>query len=391
MPRSLLRPARALIAALLLAAAGPDAQAPVAWLSAPQTVAPGVELFSSTDRSLVGGDGPVAIHLLKLDPGRVRLDGVLSNDEVAGAEPVDAIARRHQAIAAINGGFFNTRNGEPVSLLKVAGELVSDNTAVRGVVLIRSPREGRTELRFDQAAVRQAIAFEANGRSWTVPIDGVDTTRARGKLMLYTPAYHADTDTAANGVEFVLDGDPLAVTDVRVDAGRTPIPRRGAVLSYGGLDLPEPLVALTRGVEVKIETNWRSIHGLEAKHFDGADHVVNGAGLLRRDGQTLSNWIDVEALNPASFLDMRHPRTVIGVDRAGAIWLVVVDGRQPDRSIGMDFADLERLCDRLALRDALNLDGGGSTTMVVQGAIVNQPSDPAGPRPVSDAILVSLR
>jgi exopolysaccharide biosynthesis protein len=57
----------------------------------------------------------------------------------------------------------------------------------------------------------------------------------------------------------------------------------------------------------------------------------------------------------------------------------------------MTLTDLVRLCDRLDLRDALNLDGGGSTTMVVQGKIVNRPSDAAGPRPVSDAILVKLR
>jgi exopolysaccharide biosynthesis protein len=57
----------------------------------------------------------------------------------------------------------------------------------------------------------------------------------------------------------------------------------------------------------------------------------------------------------------------------------------------MNFADLVRLCDRLDLRDALNLDGGGSTTMVVQGRIVNRPSDAAGARAVSDAILVKSR
>jgi exopolysaccharide biosynthesis protein len=57
----------------------------------------------------------------------------------------------------------------------------------------------------------------------------------------------------------------------------------------------------------------------------------------------------------------------------------------------MTFTDLLRLCDRLELRDALNLDGGGSTTMVVNGRIVNRPSDAAGPRAVSDAILVKTR
>ena len=88
---------------------------------------------------------------------------------------------------------------------------------------------------------------------------------------------------------------------------------------------------------------------------------------------------------------MRHPRTVIGVDRRGAIWLIVIDGRQPTHSVGMTLPDLVRLADRLELRDALNLDGGGSTTMVVKGKVINRPSDPAGPRAVSDAIVVKAR
>jgi exopolysaccharide biosynthesis protein len=80
----------------------------------------------------------------------------------------------------------------------------------------------------------------------------------------------------------------------------------------------------------------------------------------------------------------------VGVDRQGFIWLVVVDGRQPT-SVGMSFSDLQRLADRLELTDALNLDGGGSSTMVVRGAVVNRPSDSTGPRAVSDAIGVTIR
>jgi len=80
----------------------------------------------------------------------------------------------------------------------------------------------------------------------------------------------------------------------------------------------------------------------------------------------------------------------VGVDRMGFIWLVVVDGRQ-QVSVGMSFNELQRLADRLELTDALNLDGGGSSTMVVRGKVVNRPSDAAGPRAVSDAIGVSVR
>jgi hypothetical protein len=377
------------VVALLVAAACLSAQS--SWRTAPEQVAPGIELYKSYDQSLLDPPGPVAVFMLKLDPARARLAGVLSNDEVVGAETVDGIARRHNAIAAINGGFFNTRNGEPVSLLKVAGELVSDNTVTKGVVLIRSPRQGRTELTFDQAAARQTLAFTAGGRAWTLPIDGVDTTRERGKLMLYTPAYHTDTDTAPNGVEWVLDGQPLKVVEIRRDSGRAPIPRTGAVLSFGGLEPTEALAALVPGVTVTVDTAWRSLNGVDAARFDQADHIVNGAGLLKIGGRVPSNWESGEGLNPTSFIAMRHPRTLIGVDAAGLIWLVAVDGRQPDHSVGMSFPDLLRLCDRLGLQDALNLDGGGSTTMVVQGRLVNKPSDAAGPRAVSDAILVTLR
>lgn len=376
--------------AVVLGGARAAVQQP-AWLSAPQPIATGVEYFTTTDRSLVEPAGPVAAYLLKLDPRHVKLESVLSNDEVMGAESVDGIAARHHAVAAINGGFFDVKTGEPVSLLKVAGELVSDSAAVKGAVVIQSPARGRTELWFDQLSARLSLKFKAVGSDFVVPVDGVDTTRARGKLMLYTPMYHADTDTAVNGTEWALDGKPLKVVDIRKNLGHTPIPRAGAVLSFGGLELPDALAVLAPGVSVAFETSWKSLNGLTAKQLDRADAVVNGAGLLRLHGTVPTNWEAGENLVPANFINMRHPRTLIGVDAKGFIWLAAIDGRQPEHSVGMMFSDLERLCDRLGLTDALNLDGGGSTTMVVGGKIVNKPSDAAGPRPVSDAILVTLR
>jgi hypothetical protein len=378
-----------IVVALAAACAAPRSDSD--FLGPPKAIARGVDLYTSKDATLIDPPGPVSVFLLRLDPAQARLSSALSNDAVVGAERVDAIAQRYGAVAAVNGGFFNVRNGEPVSVLKVSGEIVSDAPAARGVVLIRSPAEGRTELSFDQAAVRQRIHFRAGDRDWIVPIDGVDTTRERGKLMLYTPRYHNDTDTASNGTEWVLEGEPLAVTSIRRDAGRTPIPRAGAVLSYGGLNLPTALAALEPGVPVTIETDWRSLHGRSAADFDAADHIVNGAGLLRLNGRSPANWEDSENLPASSFIAARHPRTLIGVDDDGFIWLIAVDGRQPERSVGMTFEDLTRLCDRLGLSHALNLDGGGSTTMVVKGAIVNAPSDATGPRAVSDAILVTLR
>ena len=383
---------RASILLVLLTLACGAAQVPVpqgGWLSPPDTVARGLEFYTSTDSTLVEPAAPISVSLLRLDPSRVRLTSLLSNEQVMYAEPVLEMAARAKALAAVNAGFFNVNNGEPVGLLKVSGELVSDTPVTKGAVAIWSPEAGRTTLAFDQVSARVELLLRIGEQPRTVQVDGVDTTRARGKLMLFSPKYHEHTDTAGNGGEGVLSGRPLMVTSMRRDSGSTPIPADGMVLSYGGLDLPASLQGLVPGVVVDVRRVWTAVHGLEHERIESADHVVNGAGLLRRGGVALTSW-DVEKLSGPAFVQTRHPRTVVGVDRQGFIWLVVVDGRQP-ASVGMSFSDLQRLADRLELTDALNLDGGGSSTMVVRGAVVNRPSDSTGPRAVSDAIGVTIR
>ena len=389
MSEMLVRRAAAALAFALVVAC--SAAGPGDWLGPPSEVAPGVTFYRTTDTTLLDPAGPIAVHLLRLDPRRVRLSSVLSGDDVLGHETVGGMATRSQAVAAINGGFFNVETGEPVGLLKVARELVSDTGTAKGAVAISALASGTTELAFDQISVRMTMVFEAGGRDWSVPINGVDTTRARGRLMLYTPAYHTDTDTAPNGTEWVLSGAPLTVTEIRRDLGHTSIPRDGVVLSYGGLEPPEALAALEPGVVIRLETEWRTVHGTDPAVLDAADHVVQGAGLLRRSGERPGGWIETENLPPDRFIDVRHPRTLIGLDLQGFIWLAAIDGRRPDYSLGMTFAELERLSERLQLTDALNLDGGGSTTMVVKGQVVNRPSDATGPRAVSDALVVTLR
>lgn len=379
----------ALLVTLMLAVAClRDGQ--VTWLGAPKSIAPGIDLFQTTDTTLVDPPAPIAVYLLRLDPDRVVIESALSNDEVMDAERVDGIAKRRNALAAINAGFFNVKNGEPAGVLKIAGELVSDTTLTRGTIAIHSLPGGAQRFYFDQASAKMVVRFKADTQDVTVPVDGVDTTRERGKLMLYTPAYHADTDTAANGTEWILDGKPLKVVDIRKDLGKTTIPRAGAVLSFGGLELTSPLEWLLPGTTVTFETRWKILNGTPEEYFEQARDVVNGAGLLIRDGVPMSDWLGKENLL-LTFTEVKHPRTLIGVDRKGMLWLAAIDGRQPDYSTGMTFKDLLALCARLDLVNALNLDGGGSTTMVAGGALVNKPSDVTGPRPVSDALIVRAR
>ena len=70
--------------------------------------------------------------------------------------------------------------------------------------------------------------------------------------------------------------------------------------------------------------------------------------------------------------------------------LVAVDGRQPGYSVGMTLEELAHFFLKLGAVDAMNLDGGGSTTMVIGGEVVNSPSD-GRERPVGSALLVCRR
>ena len=90
----------------------------------------------------------------------------------------------------------------------------------------------------------------------------------------------------------------------------------------------------------------------------------------------LDNGKPVTDGNDAAFNETRHPRSLIGKDADGGVWMVVVDGRFPGEAEGMTIAELTALAGRLGLVEALNLDGGGSSTLwVLPEGVLNHPCD----------------
>lgn len=120
--------------------------------------------------------------------------------------------------------------------------------------------------------------------------------------------------------------------------------------------------------------------------------AVGGRPVLLRDSSIVPQ-VDTEGA--AGFATTRHPRTAAGIASDGTrLLLVTVDGRQKPRSDGMTLRELANLMLALGARDAINLDGGGSTTMVVKSrttdklTVVNTPSDPNGEREVGNALAI---
>lgn len=122
-----------------------------------------------------------------------------------------------------------------------------------------------------------------------------------------------------------------------------------------------------------------------AEEPDPRIEILGGYPTLLRDG----DWVgDLQQTDRPAFSTQRHPRTALGLDPTlGRAWLVVVDGRGAS-SEGMTLPELADLLKSLGAREALNLDGGGSSVMVVRGETVNRPSDPQGERAVVNALVV---
>jgi exopolysaccharide biosynthesis protein len=122
--------------------------------------------------------------------------------------------------------------------------------------------------------------------------------------------------------------------------------------------------------------------------FSKAEDIVGGFPQLIKNDKIDITW-EQEKSNK-TFVETRHPRTAVAKLKDGKFLMITVDGRS-EASGGISLPDLAAFLLELGATDAMNLDGGGSTTMFLDGKVVNRPSDKEGERAVSDAILVFPR
>ncbi len=339
---------------------------------------PGLTYRMEVDTSI-----PRVLHALRFSPMsiEVRADPELGNGTVFSGDvaksraTVTEMVASRGAIGGVNADFF-AWSGDPLGLMTIGGELVSAPRANRSAIAW-----GPGGAAIGRASLRATVAV-SNGRP--IVIDGLNEEASGDAICLNTErAGFARAKTpGAHAILELLEGGWATRTSVRArvasisDDLATAVPRGGAVLTGVG-SRTGVIRDLQPGETLRID--------VEALGFDWSKypHSVGGGPVLVRDGGVRIEW--AEEGFQESFALTRHPRTAAGRTREGDIWLVAIDGRQAI-SAGATLEETARLMLRLGCVDALNLDGGGSTTLNLFGLTMNRPSDPQE-RAIANGIL----
>ncbi len=326
-----------------------------------EPVAPGIEYRERSFANAAGG--PFAMQILEVDPRHpaVNIAPVHARDRAIGRETTSSLAARYGATAAVNGGFFAMTGPYAGAVARVyaVGREIYAAGRDRAALVFCEERHFVEDLRVAVVQYRgEAIAGQARH-----PVTQVNQARTANGLTLYRPSLGERTLTAPGGWE-------VAVANGRVTAAGEhdlAIPPGGFVLAGGGEAAAWLRRHAPRGAKLRI---LEALDGTPCRYSD-----VLGAGPA-----LVENGRNVAPENP------RHPRTAVGVRADGKLLFVTLDGRQK-HSVGMTLRELADEMIALGAHTAINLDGGGSTTMWVRGRIRNSPSD-GTERPVSDAVLI---
>jgi hypothetical protein len=329
-----------------------------------------------------------AIHVIEFDVRSplLQLETVKAGNQLHGKEQTSRMAARvdregHRVVAALNGDFFDTGNGVPINLQLRDGGILRQPTA-HSVFAI-------------SAAEKPVINFlslvgsvQSPQGGWQ-PLHGFNRARHADELIFFNHYFGATTGTNNFGSEArvqplekfaVNDTFGAVVRELHRNIGNAPLDDSTYVISAHGAAESWLIRNLATDDTVKLvwrvpETTWELVE------------AIGGLPRLVRDGN-----ISIESAREggsASFTNNRHPRSAIGFNAdTSRFFFVTVDGRQPGYSDGMTLPELAAFMRELGCTQALNLDGGGSTTMVVRGKVVNRPSDATGERAVANALLL---
>lgn len=374
----------------------------------------GAAVFSGWDPR-PDSTGPWRLRVLTVDPD--TFEGSLAasyGPDLERRERTSELAAQRAATAGVNAGFFvfdpaAGAPGDPAGAGAYAGRLESEPVAGRPALVLDSSGDHADVVRLGwrgsvttaQGSVRldginrvPGLVRNCGGlddQPTTRPLHDVTCTDDE-EVVRFTGAFGAVTPQGP-GAEAVLDARGVVVA-MRSRRGG-PVPPDGSTLQATGSAAEQLRDVAPVGSRPRVRTRLRDDAGRVVTPTPRTA-VLNGGPELVEDGAVHATPRADGMVHPGepgfyyAWAHKRNPRTFAGVDAGGRLIVVTADGRST-RSLGLSVAETARVARDLGMRDAVNLDGGGSTTMVADGRVVNDPSDAEGERPVGDALLVLPR
>ncbi len=295
------------------------------------------------------GSKKILVNSVRIDPrtSPLELRTLSRPDGMAGLSSLTALALRQDALVAINGGYFNRVRRLPLGALRDQGRWLSGPILNRGVVAW----EPRSLPRFGRLRLEEWIS-DGRGRRW--PLLTVNSGYVQRGLSRYTADW-GRLYQALSGSEtaLVLAGGRVQrrVASEQLAAGVPLRPQETLVVARGGAVLP-----WREGERLRIESR-------PSDSLGNASNVMGGGPLLLRNGRVVLNG-GAEGFGSA-FLRQGAPRTVVGSDGT-LLWLVTLQAA--GSGAGPTLAESAWLLRQMGLVDALNLDGGSSTGLVMGGS-----------------------
>ena len=322
-------------------------------------------------------EGPNILNIITIDLDEPYLHFETARPDSLTRTTAQAMGndrKGNRVVAAVNGDFFSFDTEWPIGNQMVNGRFVH-GVPVEGRYHIAFRRDGQPFL--DALSFRSSVTSVDNE---SFPIQDINHIGSHAETTLYNHYFGEQTPDDPDVLELLLKPDqsdqpkgsgiPVSMTVEQIhDSGDNPIPEDGFILRVRDDALSDRMTEhIVRESQVTLELGFHPDH-------QGITDVMGGGVRILDQGRPYSG--DNEA---------RHPRTFAAIDRdTTRVFLCTVDGRQMS-SIGMTYREMAGILLDLGAWDAVNLDGGGSTTMVVRHEIANTPSDPGGERKVANSL-----
>lgn len=334
---------------------------------------------------------PLSIHLIEADltQSAIKLElGIANYGLNMGGQKTSICANRRieegmNVLAAVNCDFF----GGP-------GDWQAENSMIKKGEYVKGAKLNRTMMAITDDNVPFIGDFQFDGffiaARDTIIIDGLNLYSEAPEIILFNDDWNIPVRVNKEFTYYsLINTEVIEVNSETEFAWRQVLSEDSTYL----LKEDEWLLQIPADVYYDHEISITSTDFIDVFLGTGTKPesiytLFGGLPGLVKDGKRPESYIGVELLTSKSFI-AKNPRTAIGYSEdKSKLFLIVVDGRQPELSVGMSLYELADFMISIGCYDLLNLDGGGSSTMTLEDSVVNSPSDKTGERSVFNMLYI---